>query len=97
MSQPFDEDDAARILGIIEKYLVDCDCPECKADVALMLRFQDAVVAASRSPWKVTKDRKLGLEFAIQLMGQPSQYDSEFRKKEGYRGVLMAMLEEAGP
>jgi hypothetical protein len=91
MSQLFDEDDAARILGIIEQYLVDCDCPECKADVALMLRFQDAVIAASRPAWEVTEERKATIRYALAKIAE-----SDFRDP-ACQNVLRAMLEEAGP
>lgn len=83
-NQAFTDDDAARILKIIEENLMDCDCPKCKADVAVMMKFHDAVLAQSRPVWQITEERITTLRRA----------HDEYKILPKDFAVLKGMLEE---
>lgn len=88
-NQTFTDDDAARILKITETYLMDCDCAECRADVAVMMKFHDAVLARR----SLTAEQRAALEYAISSL---EQCDSEPEDPVAVE-ILQSMLAQSRP
>ena len=88
-NQTFTDDDAARILKITETYPMDCDCAECRADVAVMMKFHDAVLARR----SLTAEQRAALEYAISSL---EQCDSEPEDPVAVE-ILQSMLAQSRP